>query len=652
MPPITRILIANRGEIARRIIRTADAMGIATVAVYADPDAHAPFVSEATEAVALNGTTSAETYLDVAKLLAAAARTGADAVHPGYGFLSENAAFARAVLDAGLTWIGPEPGVIAAMGDKLAAKRQFALAGVPTLPGVEVTSLGPAELLDAAAAIGYPVLVKAAAGGGGRGMRIVRAPGELVPAVASARHEAGASFADDTVFLEKYLEAPRHIEVQVFGDRHGRVIHLFERECSIQRRHQKVIEEAPSSAVGPELRERMGAAAVSAARAIGYTGAGTVEFLLDAEGQFSFLEMNTRLQVEHPVTEAITGLDLVREQVRVAQGEPLSVRQEDLRIAGHAIEARLYAEDPANSFFPTAGPVLAWEPAASPPARFDAGVEAGMEVSVFFDPMLAKVICHAPTREEAALRLALSLERLRVHGLATNRDFLVATLRHPMFLAGETTTAFIERANPLRQRQPSPEDLIFAATAVALIERERTGRARDGAWLGGVAPCETVSFQHRGERISVDLRAGGDGLALITEAGELAVASRVDGEQVDLSIGGRRRQLRLLAQGDRWWVQDHAGEIQLTRHREFSPTSEAALEGGYTAPMPGKVVSVHVAPGDVVEQGQLLAVLEAMKMEHRIVALDRGRVASVHAVPGAQVESGAVLVVLEEEEPQ
>ena len=406
MKPIRKLLVANRGEIARRIMRTARAMGLTTVAVYADGDAASPFVREADEAVALHGVTAGESYLDVPKLVGAATLVGADAVHPGYGFLSENAAFARAVLAAGLRWVGPGPETIDAVGDKLAAKKLMAEAGVPTLPSLAVANLPAADIARAAEPLGYPLLVKAAAGGGGKGMRIVRAPGELADAVTSARREARSAFGDDTVFLEPYLESPRHVEIQILGDGDGHLIHVFERECSIQRRYQKIVEESPSPALDDELRERMCRAAVAAGRAIGYVSAGTVEFMLDGHGRFYFVEVNARLQVEHPVTEAVTGLDLVREQLRVAEGHSLGRDQQDVRSTGHAIEVRLYAEDPARDFLPAPGQVLLWAPPSDPPARFDAGVESGSEVSAQFDPLLAKVIVHAPTRAEAAYRLA------------------------------------------------------------------------------------------------------------------------------------------------------------------------------------------------------------------------------------------------------
>jgi propionyl-CoA carboxylase alpha chain len=512
--PITRLLIANRGEIVRRIIRSAHGMGIGTVAIHADGDAQAPFVLEADQAIALGGASSAETYLDREKILAAARRTGADAVHPGYGFLAENAEFARAVTNAGLTWVGPPPDAIAAVGDKLAAKRLMREIEVPTL---RARKLEPGQdAKQAAKEIGFPVLVKASAGGGGKGMRVVESEAGLADAVESARREAAASFGDDTIFLERWLATARHVEIQVLGDGHGNIVHCFERECSIQRRHQKIIEEAPSPAVGPDLRARMGEAAVSVARAIGYTSAGTVEFLVDG-GDFWFMEVKTRLQVEHPVTEEITGLDLVREQLRVAQGEPLGFVQADLSIEGHAIEARLYAEDPDNEFLPATGRVLCWEPSTSAEARFDSSIETGSDVGIEFDPMLAKVIVHAPTRREAALRLARVLETTRIQGLTTNRDFLVATLRTPEFLAGDTATDFIERVSPARSRVPARAELAEAGLVAAMaaqFDRRAAAkllRALPSGWRNTPMPPEEVSFRSGDEELTVEYQSRRDG---------------------------------------------------------------------------------------------------------------------------------------------
>ncbi|MDH5294593.1 MAG: ATP-grasp domain-containing protein, partial [Acidimicrobiia bacterium] len=444
---ITKLLVANRGEIARRVFRTARAMGISTVAIFSDPDSDAPFVAEADEAIAIGGASPADSYLRVDAVLDAARRAGADALHPGYGFLAENADFAQAVIDAGLTWVGPSPAAIRSMGSKLESKRLMVEAGVPTLASVDVTGMEPSQVAEAGLDIGYPILVKASAGGGGKGMRIVRDAGDLVDAVAGARREAASAFGDDTVFLERYLDAPRHVEIQVFGDSLGNIVSLFERECSIQRRHQKIVEESPSPAVDEDLRRRMGEAAVAAARAVDYVGAGTVEFLLQ-DGEFSFLEMNTRLQVEHPVTELITGLDLVRLQLLVAQGAPLPSEALSPTITGHAIEVRLYAEDAANSFLPVTGTIHRFRFPEMTGLRVDSGVEDGSEISVHYDPMLAKVIVWAPTRVEAAATLASALSRAEIQGSITNRNLLANVLRHPEFVAGATDTHFLERHDP------------------------------------------------------------------------------------------------------------------------------------------------------------------------------------------------------------
>ncbi|MCE2459628.1 MAG: biotin/lipoyl-binding protein [Pseudomonadales bacterium] len=653
--PIHRLLIANRGEIARRIIRTAHEMGIATVAVYADGDVGAPFVTEADAAIALNGQTSAETYLDVGKVLGACRRSGADAVHPGYGFLSENATFAKAVVDAGLRWVGPSPEAIGQMGDKLAAKRLIREAEVPTLPAIELTT--DADLEAAADEIGYPVLVKAAAGGGGRGMRIVESADELAAAVEGARREAGAAFGDDTLFLERWLTASRHVEIQILGDDHGNLVHLFERECSIQRRHQKIIEEAPSPAVDDELRSAMGEAAVSAARRIGYSSAGTVEFLL-AGREFFFLEVNTRLQVEHPVTEEITGLDLVREQLRIAQGEALGYGQDDLSFTGHAIEARIYAEDPVRNFLPSPGTVDVWRPAADSLARFDSGVESGSEVSVEFDPMIAKVIAHAPTRREAAARLARALERTSLQGLRHNRDFLVATLREPAFLAGDTTTDFIERIDPARTRELSAENLadaVIAAVMCAQAIRRATAKVLRGfpsGWRNSVMPPERTTFKFKDVEVPVSYRSRRDGtFATTVGEQERTVASYSAGEGgADLEIDGRRMQFAVTGSGDRWFVHGVDYDVELVELPRLPLPEQYEIKGGLTAPMPGNVLAKHVAEGDPVAEGQLLLVLEAMKMQHRITAPFDGTVKEVHVEEGQQVDNGALLVLLEETE--
>ena len=643
---IRRLLIANRGEIARRIARTASMMGIQTIVVYAEGDADAPFVAEADRAVPLPGRTAAETYLDIEEVLAAARRTGADAVHPGYGFLSERSAFARAVQDAGLTWVGPRPDVIDLMGDKLAAKRLMASAGVPVLPTWEVDDPG----------IGFPSLVKAAQGGGGKGMRLVESAASLDEDVAAARREAQAAFGDPTVFLERYVTEARHVEIQVLADDRGNAVHCFERECSIQRRHQKIIEESPSPAIDPDLRDRMCSAALVALKAVGYTNAGTVEFVLEPGGDFWFLEMNTRLQVEHPVTEAVTGIDLVREQLLVASGDPLTFEQSDLSMRGHAIEARLYAEDPATGFLPSTGTVLQWVAPADPAVRWDSGVETGSVVGVEFDPMLAKVISHAPTRTESARRLALALEKSRIRGVTTNRDYLVAALRDDRFLAGQATTSFVEQGGVALARDISTEELRVASVAAALADRDQSVSLRPvlrtfpTGWRNTPMPPETRTYEHAGEPIAVSYRSNRDGT--IDFDGEVVRLRSIADGWMDFEVqdGERRsrRRVNVLSGGDEVWVQGPHGDVRLTRLPRF-PESDGPgqVPGGLVAPMPGRVISVDVRAGDSVEKGGLLMIVEAMKMEHRVLAPHAGSVAEVRASLGDQVSAGDLLVIVE-----
>jgi len=652
---ITRLLIANRGEIARRIIRGAHAMGVGTVAIYADGDADAPFVSEADQAVPLNGRTSSETYLDVAKVLDACAKSGANAVHPGYGFLAENAAFAKAVQDAGLIWVGPSSEAISLMGDKLSARKLMEESGVPMLPAAEINA--GEDIKAAAKKVGYPILVKASAGGGGKGMRVVASEDSLQGAVDGARREAAASFGDDTIYLERWLASCRHVEIQILGDSHGNVVHCFERECSIQRRHQKIIEEAPSSAVTPEIREKMGAAAIAAAKAVGYSSAGTVEFLLDGDN-FWFLEVNTRLQVEHPVTEEITGLDLVREQLRVAQGEALGYGQDALQISGHAIEARVYAEDPSNNFLPAPGTVVVWEPSNSAEARFDSGVESGSVIGIEFDPMVAKVIVHAPTRREAALRLARVLESTRVQGITTNRDFLVSTLREPAFLSGDTTTDFIDRIGPESQRSISDEELAESGIAVAMVAQ---GRRRDDAkvlktlpsgWRNTKMPPETIQFRHGEKEIAVNYRIqrGGGFDVVVGENSYEVELHRWMRDEVELVVNGRRSTTAVTSHGDHWLVHGVNGDVELVELPRFPEGDTEGVTGGLVAPMTGNVLATHVAVGDTVEKGQLLLVLEGMKMEYQITAPEGGTVTTIHVQQGDQVSHGELLIVIESSE--
>jgi propionyl-CoA carboxylase alpha chain len=632
----TTLLVANRGEITRRIFRSAHGMGIRCVAVYVDADADAPHVCDADEAVRLS-----TSYLDGNAILEAARATGATAIHPGYGFLSENAAFATNVIAAGLTWVGPSPEAIRRMGDKLAAKALAVQVGVPTLPGSE----DPAD----ATAVGYPLLVKAAAGGGGKGMRIVTAPEALEEAVAAARREAKSGFGDDRVFLERYVSRARHIEIQILGDSHGRVVHLGERECSIQRRHQKILEESPSPRVDTFLRESMGDAALRLARALGYHSAGTVEFLLDdTTGEFFFLEVNTRLQVEHPVTESVTGIDLVREQLRIAQGEPLGYEQKDVRFEGASIEARLYAEDPAAEFLPATGTLAAFEPAA---VRWDSGVVTGSVVGTSFDPMLAKVIAHAPTRSEAAGRLALALEKLHLGGVVTNRDFLVATLRTPAFLAGDTTTDFIDRVAPPRRVEPSDEELARTAQLAALWIQGANRATADAltappsGWRNARMPEQRVVFVFREREVEVRYRSLRDGRFRFGDAAHARVHAWSPGA-IDAEIEGRRMRARITRAGDRLVVQGPRGDLDLVLKPLFELPGAVVVAGGFVAPMPGKVLELRVEVGQRVHSGETLVILEAMKMEHPMRATEDGVVAEVRVAKGDQVEAGAVLLVV------
>jgi propionyl-CoA carboxylase alpha chain len=610
------------------------------VAVYVDADADASFLADADEAVRLP-----TSYLDGPAVLDAARATGADAIHPGYGFLSENAAFAAAVIDAGLVWVGPSPAVIEAMGDKLAAKRTAVEAGVPTLPSTDD--------LRGADTIGYPLLVKAAAGGGGKGMRVVTDPADLEEAVAAARREAASGFGDDRVFLERYVARARHVEIQILGDSHGGLLHLGERECSIQRRHQKIIEESPSPVVDNPMRAAMGEAALALAGALGYQSAGTVEFLVDdATREFFFLEANTRLQVEHPVTEAVTGIDLVREQLRIAAGEPLGYEQHEVVWTGHAIEARLYAEDPAAGFLPATGTLDAFVPAPEPTVRWDVGIEAGSVVGVHFDPMLAKVIAHAPTRAEAAGRLALALERLHVGGVTTNRHFLAATLRHPAFLDGDTTTDFIERAAPAAALALD-EDALRKVATVAALWLQGANRAAapvlggiPSGWRNARLPDQQVELTVGDATIDVTYQARRDGSFRVGTDGQARV-HRWTPEEIDVDLDGRRSTHRVTRAGDRLHVQVVGGTVDLDVVPRFPPPATLAAAGGLVAPMPGVATDVRVAAGDHVHAGQVLVVLEAMKMEHHITAPVDGTVTEVRVHPGSQVHNGDVLLVLE-----
>jgi acetyl/propionyl-CoA carboxylase alpha subunit len=658
---IHKLLIANRGEIARRIARTAREMGIPTVAVFSDVDADAPFVRDCDEAVRLGGASPAESYLRADAVIDAAHLAGADAIHPGYGFLAENAAFAQACADAGIVFVGPSPDAIERMGSKLGAKRLLADAGVPVLPDVDATGLEGDELAEAAAGVGFPLLIKPSAGGGGKGMKVVDDPAELAGAVASARRLAGEAFGDETLLLERYVRNGRHVEIQILGDHHGTVTHLGERECSVQRRHQKILEESPSVAVDDELRARMGAAAVAAGEAIGYVSAGTVEFLLGPDGSFFFLEVNTRLQVEHPVTEAVMGLDLVRLQLEIATGASIPDAARAPVARGHAIEVRLYAEDPAADFLPQTGVLsrLAFPDSAG--VRVDAGVESGSEISIHYDPMIAKVIAHAPTREEAARVLARALRETHIDGLRTNRDFLVQLLEFDMFLEGAFDTNFLDGLTHEALRGPLVDPLERdVAAAAAALAGQATRRAAAGVqstipsgWRNNPSQDQAVEYSDGDETLAIGYRFGREGLQSLAVNGKPLAGVRLvaaGSGEVDLEIDGLRRSYLVRSHGDAIHVNGPAGQCdlrELPRHPD--PAAQAAA-GSLLAPMPGKVVRVDAQEGADVVAGQPLLVLEAMKMEHEIVAPATGTLTALPVAVGDQVDAGALLAAIEEPE--
>ena len=623
---IGSLLVANRGEIAVRIARTAHALGLSTVAVFTEADACALHADVADVAVKVSS------YLDASALVAAARAAGADAVHPGYGFLSENATFAQAVIDAGLVWVGPPPAAIEMMGDKARAKSIARSAGVPVVPGLEGDDVGVEELRGFCAENGFPAVIKAVAGGGGRGMRVVRAESELGPALDAARREARAAFADDRVLIERYLERPRHIEVQVLGDRHGSVVHLGERECSLQRRHQKVVEEAPSPVVDAQLRARMGQAAVALAQTCGYEGAGTVEFIVPHDSQeFFFLEMNTRLQVEHPVTELVYGVDLVEQQLQVAAGEPLALRQDELLPAGHAVEARLYAEDPAHGFLPSTGTVRAYREPSDPGMRVDSSVRAGSVIGTSYDPMLAKVIAHGPDRATALRRLDRALATFELVGVTTNAAFTRALIGRDDIGAGEQDTGLLERVLAELDTAP-PADLVPAAMVAA------AGTARPAG------PWRRALIDHG------EARVGENRVTIGEHTWETAI--RFDGDHTArITLDGVERRYAVAVSDEAVWIARDGNHLAV-RTKTVARTGAGAHAGSLEAPMPGTVLLVHAADGDDVSEGDVLVVLESMKMELTITAPHAGVVAGLDLKPGDRVRLGQPLVAVVEPEPQ
>ena len=668
----SKILIANRGEIACRVAATARRMGVRTVAVYSDADANAKHVAACDESIHIGGSAPKDSYLQWERILQAAKATGAQAVHPGYGFLSENEAFADACAKAGLVFIGPPSSAILAMGLKAESKQLMEKAGVPLVPGYHGADQDPAMLQREADRIGYPVLIKASAGGGGKGMRAVDKAEDFAAALASCQREARNSFGSDAVLVEKYVQRPRHIEIQVFGDTHGNCVYLFERDCSVQRRHQKVLEEAPAPGMTDQLRAEMGAAAVAAAKAVNYVGAGTVEFIVEQPGgyekpedmKFFFMEMNTRLQVEHPVTEAITGLDLVEWQLRVASGEPLPLQQEDLRIQGHAIEARICAETPDNQFLPATGRLDVYrKPAATSfergSVRVDDGVREGDAISPFYDSMVAKLIVHGDTRAEALARMDAALAQTRIVGLSTNVQFLRHVVTSASFAQAQLDTALIPREASVLFDQDKVGRPMAVAAAVAqtlLAERAREGAdpfSRTDGWRPFGLTVRRFDFEYRGEALQAQLTYAKDGQLLLAVGDgaplPLVFSAQVSdsGRVMDLQFAGQRQTVQTWQRDELVHVFCDRGATVITEIDALAHAGEVAAEGGrLTAPMPGKVVSFAVKAGDAVTKGQALAVMEAMKMEHTIAAPADGTVAELLYVPGDQVAEGAELLTL------
>jgi propionyl-CoA carboxylase alpha chain len=634
-----KLLIANRGEIACRIMKTAHEMGISCVAVYTDADSESPFVKLADEAIRLT-----DTYLNGKEIIEAAIRTGAQAIHPGYGFLSENAKFSRDVIKAGLIWVGPSSKVITSMGDKLKAKEIADKAGVPTLP----MTTEPSK----ANTVGYPLLIKAAAGGGGKGMRIVESKKDLKDSITSAQREAKVGFGDDRIFIERYVASSRHIEIQILGDSHGNIVHLGERECSIQRRHQKIIEESPSPRVDEEMRTAMGNAAIKLAKKLKYESAGTVEFLVDDKtGEFWFLEVNTRLQVEHPVTEEVTGKDLVYEQLRISRGETLGYSQDDITWNGSSIEARLYAEDPSKDFLPATGTLIAYDVDKNIDARWDTGVEKGSIIGTDFDPMLAKVIAKGKNRTDASNKLALALQSLHIGGVTTNRDFLVECLRSKYFHKGNTTSDFIEIAKPKRSIELTKGKLEQAAITAALwIQGENRDKAPilreiQSGWTNSRLPKQKISFQSDSEEILISYKSNRDGSFDVNDA-VTAKIIKWNLSGIDIEIDNTRFFSKITKSNETLVVHGPWGDILFKILPRFKSIGQETRDGGLIAPMPGKVIDLKVKVGSKIKKGDTLVVLEAMKMEHTVKAVEDGVIDELFVSQNDQVENGALLMVI------
>lgn len=657
---IQSILIANRGEIAIRIIRTCRRLGIRSIAVYSDADKQMPFVSIADEAVALGGLQSSESYLDIDKIIAAAKQTGANAIHPGYGFLSENSDFARRCADENIIFIGPNPEAIDAMGLKSSAKTIMEEHGVPVIPGYQGINQTPQHLVNKAKEVGYPVLVKAVAGGGGKGMRIAMNDREIKSAIGTAKREAQSSFGNGQLLIERYFPNARHIEFQIFGDKQGNVFHILERECSIQRRYQKIIEESPSSALTPELRAAMADAAIKAAKAINYDNAGTVEFILNEKGEFFFLEVNTRLQVEHPVTEMVTWLDLVELQILVAEGKPLPLQQKFIEPNGYAIECRLYAEDPLKDFFPATGTVLHWEPKQLMGLRYDSGIKSGTEVGIYYDPMLAKVIAHGSDREEAIRRMVYALKQLKCLGLTTNQGFLINLLQHPDVLAGNYNTKFLDNHFDFEALAQQQKEGLELACITALIyrwqEREQERKLvtnLKAGWRSNFYQMQQEKYLIGEEEWSVAYHyLGKQKFELTLHEKDFAVELIKQTDQlIQININGQTHKFTL-AQKEEYYYLHHInyGQLVVAVAPRFPEVEKERIKGGYEAPMPGEILNVLVKVGQKVKEGDSLVTLLSMKMENTIAAHEDGVIEAVFVEAGEKIEAGVLLLKMEEKE--
>jgi acetyl-CoA carboxylase biotin carboxylase subunit len=653
---ITKLLVANRGEIAIRIFKTCREMGIATVAIFSDADENSLFVKKADEAVRIGGKQPNESYLLIDKIIDAAKKTGANAIHPGYGFLSERVEFAQRCIDENIIWVGPHPEAIGVMGSKIGAKKIMQSHQVPTIPGYQGDDQSESTIKSKAIEIGFPVLLKASAGGGGKGMRIVRHESELDKAINEAKSEARNAFGDDVLLIEKYFDTSRHIEFQIFGDKHGNALHLFERECSIQRRYQKVVEESPSPFISEETRKKMGDAAVAACKAIAYDNAGTVEFIVAPDQSFYFLEVNTRLQVEHPITEEVTGIDLVRLQIEVAEGKAIPFKQEEVKQQGHAIEVRLYAEDPANNFLPVSGTIVSWIPSDMAGLRYDTGIESGSEISTFYDPMIAKIIARGKNRSEAIARLSLALEETVISGFTNNKTFLSAILANQDFQNGDFDTHFLDNKFNYTGENYAQESLDILTVALQhyrFLNREKNRTIASGVpsgWRNNFYKPQQEKYSFKGFEFTVEYTFSNNSLQLFfADKSFVSTYVNCNNNYFVLEINNIRRKFYISNKGNQYFIQSPSlGQIVLNSIERFPSPSEETVKGGYIAPMPGEILTVAVKIGDKVKAGDPLLKMISMKMENTIEAHTDGEVEEIYITEKQFVESGTLLVKMKE----